>query len=69
MQILHLLRSLFTRSFFTIFFIFEIVLFVFQAMHAVEPDMLINFLPVILNQLFRILPTPAMDEVQLNVVR
>ena len=41
----------------------------FQAMHAVEPDMLINFLPVILNQLFRILPTAAMDEVQLNVVR
>ncbi|XP_022088047.1 dedicator of cytokinesis protein 9-like isoform X2 [Acanthaster planci] len=40
-----------------------------KAMHAVDTDSLIKFLPVILNQLFRILPMAVMDEVQLNVVR
>ena len=40
-----------------------------KAMHAVETHTLIHFMPVILNQLFRLLPITLMDEVQLNVVR
>ncbi|XP_038049990.1 dedicator of cytokinesis protein 9-like isoform X18 [Patiria miniata] len=40
-----------------------------KAMHAVDTDALIKFLPVILNQLFRILPMAMMDGVQLNIVR
>ncbi|XP_071951747.1 dedicator of cytokinesis protein 9-like isoform X5 [Antedon mediterranea] len=40
-----------------------------KAMHAVEESTLINFLPVILNQLFHILPIASVEEVQLNIVR
>ena len=43
--------------------------FQMQAMHAVEPHTFINFLPVILNKLFHLLPYSQLDEVQLNIVR
>ncbi|XP_033100941.1 dedicator of cytokinesis protein 11-like isoform X8 [Anneissia japonica] len=46
----------------------ELIKFI-KAMHAVEETTLINFLPVILNQLFHILPIAAVEEVQLNIVR
>ncbi|XP_030838043.1 dedicator of cytokinesis protein 9 isoform X13 [Strongylocentrotus purpuratus] len=40
-----------------------------KAMHAVEPKTFINFLPVIMNKLFGLLPVSLVDEVQLNIVR
>ncbi|XP_041482459.1 dedicator of cytokinesis protein 9-like isoform X6 [Lytechinus variegatus] len=40
-----------------------------KAMHAVDPKTFINFLPVIMNKLFRLLPVSLVDEVQLNIVR
>ncbi|XP_077987576.1 dedicator of cytokinesis protein 9-like [Glandiceps talaboti] len=40
-----------------------------KAMHAVDTHTIIKFLPVILNQIFRLLPSTTMDEIQLNAVR
>ncbi|KAJ8031225.1 Dedicator of cytokinesis protein 9 [Holothuria leucospilota] len=40
-----------------------------KAMHAVESHIFINFLPVILNQLFHLLAFSQMEDLQKNVVR
>ncbi|XP_072180438.1 dedicator of cytokinesis protein 9-like [Diadema setosum] len=40
-----------------------------KAMHAMVPKTFINYLPVIFNKLFHLLPLSTMDDVQLNVVR
>lgn len=44
-------------------------LFLLQAMHAVESSILINFFPVILNQLFKLLSFSQMEDLQKNIVR
>ncbi|XP_071839033.1 dedicator of cytokinesis protein 11-like isoform X31 [Apostichopus japonicus] len=40
-----------------------------KAMHAVESSILINFFPVILNQLFKLLSFSQMEDLQKNIVR
>lgn len=40
-----------------------------QSLHAVEAHVMINFLPTILNQLFCVLTSAAVEDVAVNVTR